>query len=418
MSAKRLVVAFVAAVLGLFLALALPSNGDFGPQPALAQNRAQLSESLQQKRDQLQKAREAIKRADAVRKAALGDIAVLDQHIDSLEGELDKATRRRDDAVATLESTRTKLGRISKDLTDTRRRLQRTEADLQKAQATLDHRAVNIYKSGRLGYIEVLLNAHRLTEFVTRVRLFSLIVQQDTDVVEQVDKLRRRVTVQKQTLEDQQVQVAALEKQQAKHKAELDSVVAERQSRMDDLDAARDGKRVLLAKAEKDKASWEKQEDTLLAESDRIASDLRALSQAGRGSGGPVVVGTGQFTRPVSGAISSPFGWRMHPIFHVRRMHTGVDMQAGMGTPIHAADSGTVVEAGWRGGYGKTVVISHGNGLSTLYAHQSQILVSVGQTVRKGEVIGEVGSTGFSTGPHLHFEVRVNGSPVDPAGYL
>ncbi len=418
MSAKRLVVAFVAAVLGLFLALALPSNGDFGPQPALAQNRAQLSESLQQKRDQLQKAREAIKRADAVRKAALGDIAVLDQHIDSLEGELDKATRRRDDAVATLESTRTKLGRISKDLTDTRRRLQRTEADLQKAQATLDHRAVNIYKSGRLGYIEVLLNAHRLTEFVTRVRLFSLIVQQDTDVVEQVDKLRRRVTVQKQTLEDQQVQVAALEKQQAERKAELESVVAERQGRMDDLDAARDGKRVLLAKAEKDKASWEKQEDTLLAESDRIASDLRALSQAGRGSGGPVVVGTGQFTRPVSGAISSPFGWRMHPIFHVRRMHTGVDMRAGMGTPIHAADNGTVVQAGWRGGYGKTVVISHGNGLSTLYAHQSQILVSVGQTVHKGEVIGEVGSTGFSTGPHLHFEVRVNGSPVDPAGYL
>jgi murein DD-endopeptidase MepM/ murein hydrolase activator NlpD len=99
-------------------------------------------------------------------------------------------------------------------------------------------------------------------------------------------------------------------------------------------------------------------------------------------------------------------------------MHTGIDISAGTGTSIRAASAGTVVSAGWRGGYGKCVVISHSGGLATLYAHQSEILVEVGQTVKRGEVIGKVGSTGYSTGPHLHFEVRANGSPVDPMGYL
>jgi murein DD-endopeptidase MepM/ murein hydrolase activator NlpD len=123
-------------------------------------------------------------------------------------------------------------------------------------------------------------------------------------------------------------------------------------------------------------------------------------------------------SRPVPGAITSGFGYRMHPIFHVRKLHTGVDMHAGMGESIKAAAAGTVVFAGWRGGYGKCVIIDHGGGLATLYAHQSEILVSVGQVVKRGVVIGKVGSTGYSTGPHLHFEVRVNGTPVDPVGYL
>jgi murein DD-endopeptidase MepM/ murein hydrolase activator NlpD len=189
--------------------------------------------------------------------------------------------------------------------------------------------------------------------------------------------------------------------------------VRERKSGLAQLDTARDDKKTLLAEAEKDKASWERKEDSLLAESDRLAADLRAL-----GERAGAVVGTGQFVWPVNGRVSSPFGYRIHPIFHVRKMHTGIDLSAGMGTPIKAADSGTVVQAGWRGGYGKCVVISHGNGVATLYAHQSVISVSVGDTVERGQAIGNVGSTGYSTGAHLHFEVRVDGSPVDPMRYL
>ena len=124
------------------------------------------------------------------------------------------------------------------------------------------------------------------------------------------------------------------------------------------------------------------------------------------------------FRSPVPGAITSGFGERYHPILHYTRMHTGADMHAGSGTPIHACRAGVVVIAGSQGGYGNAVVIDHGGGMGTVYAHQSSLAVDEGQQVDAGDVIGYVGSTGLATGPHLHFEVRLSGNPVDPASYL
>jgi murein DD-endopeptidase MepM/ murein hydrolase activator NlpD len=400
--------ALVPAVLG-----ALPGPGVVRPAPAQAASRAQLSEELEANRARLQKAREAIQRAEALRKAALGDINALDVRIDGLEDGLAKVTARRDAVAAQLAKTHDELAGVVGALDDTKAQLARTEEDLLKAEVARSARAVNMYKSGRLGYLEVLLNAHRLSELVTRMHLFSLVVEQDARVVREVDALRVRVTAQKAALEEQRIAVAAVEKRQTGQKSEIDALVREQKSGLAQLDTARDDKKTLLAEAEKDKASWERKEDSLLAESDRLAADLRAL-----GERAGAVVGTGQFVWPVNGRVSSPFGYRIHPIFHVRKMHTGIDLSAGMGTPIKAADSGTVVQAGWRGGYGKCVVISHGNGVATLYAHQSVISVSVGDTVERGQAIGNVGSTGYSTGAHLHFEVRVDGSPVDPMRYL
>ena len=121
---------------------------------------------------------------------------------------------------------------------------------------------------------------------------------------------------------------------------------------------------------------------------------------------------------PVGGALTSPYGWRIHPIFGDRRLHTGIDLRGSTGEPIHAAANGTVILAGTWGGYGRTVVVDHGGGLSTLYAHASRIAASEGEEVLAGEVVAYVGCTGFCTGPHLHFEVREVGSPVDPMLYL
>lgn len=144
-----------------------------------------------------------------------------------------------------------------------------------------------------------------------------------------------------------------------------------------------------------------------------------AGASAGPGIGGPAAARTGsRMLLPAAGPLTSPFGWRTHPILGTRRLHAGIDIGAPQGTPIRAAADGTVVSAGSRGGYGMTVELDHGSGLTTLYAHQSRISVVPGQRVSRGAVIGAVGSTGMSTGPHLHFEVRVNGNPRDPRAYL
>ena len=121
---------------------------------------------------------------------------------------------------------------------------------------------------------------------------------------------------------------------------------------------------------------------------------------------------------PINGEITSPFGWRTHPVFGSARFHSGLDIGADYGDPVVAADGGVIVHADWLGGYGKAVIIDHGNGLQTLYGHNSELVVSEGQGVSKGQMIARAGSTGYSTGPHVHFEVRSGGSPVDPTGYL
>ncbi|MHC5725672.1 MAG: M23 family metallopeptidase, partial [Nostoc sp.] len=131
-----------------------------------------------------------------------------------------------------------------------------------------------------------------------------------------------------------------------------------------------------------------------------------------------IIRGTGIMTYPSDAPTSSPFGWRIHPILGYRRFHAGLDFAASYGSTIRAADSGTVIFAGWYGGYGRALIIDHGNGMTTLYGHTSELYVTEGQAVERGQAIGAVGSTGFSTGPHLHFEVRRDGTPVDPANYL
>ena len=156
----------------------------------------------------------------------------------------------------------------------------------------------------------------------------------------------------------------------------------------------------------------EQADAALQAESDRLA----ALIQS---QGDSPVTGDGTFIRPVPGPVTSGFGYRTDPVTHATAFHSGLDLGAPCGTPIKAAGTGSVITAGFNsGGYGNMTLINHGNGLATLYGHQSSIIVSAGQAVTQGQVIGYVGSTGKSTGCHLHFEVRVSGNPVDPSGYL
>ena len=176
--------------------------------------------------------------------------------------------------------------------------------------------------------------------------------------------------------------------------------------------AAEREKRSTLASIEEDRGEVLAEIEGLEAQSAALAARIRALQEQRSSSSAPVVSGSGQLSWPVSGPVTSGFGSRWG------RMHEGIDIAVGQGTPVHAAGAGTVIYAGWMEGYGNLVVIDHGNGLSTAYGHNSALASSVGQAVSAGEVVAYSGSTGHSTGPHVHFEVRVNGSPVDPLGYL
>ncbi len=219
-------------------------------------------------------------------------------------------------------------------------------------------------------------------------------------------------------------QVRADQQAVAKAKARMDALVSQiaglegdLKSQAIELADAQAEKRELLKDISRERALYERQLAELEAESQAIARRLRALMERGAGRARADKPWTGRFIRPVNGRLTSGFGMRVHPIFRVRKMHTGIDISAPTGTPILAADSGVVVEAGYIRGYGYTVIIDHGGGVATLYAHCSALLVRVGQEVRQGQTIARVGSTGYSTGPHLHFEVRINGEPVNPAQY-
>jgi murein DD-endopeptidase MepM/ murein hydrolase activator NlpD len=163
-------------------------------------------------------------------------------------------------------------------------------------------------------------------------------------------------------------------------------------------------------------------ENQLQRDSDQVAAMIRQrvayLPPSQRRPGDIVVDGNGPLSFPVRAPITSHFGWRTHPILGTSRLHAGTDFGADTGTPIRAAGAGTVIFAGWQGGYGNTVIIDHGQGMTTLYGHCNELYVRDGQSVQRGEAIAAVGSTGMSTGPHLHFEVRIGGEPQNPLAYI
>ncbi len=405
------------AAAGIVLAVllvALALSAAFVVETAGAATKSELNNRLDDVRSELEEVRANIEEAANAKKAAQGDIAALDKSIAGAEEKVDDANAAYAAAAARLAELQEQMTQVATDLADKRQELAKTESDLRLQQGVLSDRLVNIYKSGGgVVYLEVLLRSDSIIDVVGRVGLLTDIMQRDNAVIGQIETLKTRVEEQKLALEQEQTRVAALERDQTVVTCDLEDAAGECEAALDELESARAAKQKVLAAAEEDEAAWKKQQSELLAESESITELLEAASVAK-----PVEAGSGVLQWPVVGEVTSGYGYRIHPIFHVRKMHTGIDIDADMGDPIRAASGGTVVSAGWRGGYGKCVVISHGGGLATLYGHLSVIEVSAGEAVERGEVIGKVGSTGYSTGPHLHFEVRVNGATVDPLGYL
>lgn len=289
--------------------------------------------------------------------------------------------------------------------------LTKTQAELDAATAEFARSAASLYRSARRGDAYDLALGTRPERLVKQNKYLDRISLERRQVVERVAELRAELELQRRALEAEKAKAdkaasedQALRDQVATMRAEAEPARADAATKEAAEQRAIDG-------IQAQKSDFESELASLQAESDAIAARLRTIGPA-PGGRDPCAA------RPVPGGIVSPFGPRYHPILRYTRMHTGADMSAGSGTPIRACRAGTVVISGSQGGYGNAVVIDHGGSMATLYAHQSRIAAPVGATVNAGDVIGYVGSTGMSTGPHLHFEVRLSGNPVDPASYL
>jgi murein DD-endopeptidase MepM/ murein hydrolase activator NlpD len=326
--------------------------------------------------------------------------------IRGLEGRVSESRRRLRTVQHSLDGARSELLEARDEAEVARDRLERARRELQTARKLLAARLVAMYKADEPDVLTVILSADGFSDLLEQTEYLERISYQDRRIFGRVRVLKARAQTRSDQLTaiERRAQVAA--EQILRRRDDIAATKADLEANQGDLRSARSTKRSALASVRHAKHAAMEDLESLEREQARVRGILI-------GAPGPVRRGSGRLIWPVNGPITGVFG-EARP----GHMHAGIDISAPTGTPIRAADSGRVALAGWTGGYGQYTCIAHGGGLSTCYAHQSRIGVSVGQSVGQGSVIGAVGSTGHSTGPHLHFEVRSGGSPVNPMSYL
>jgi murein DD-endopeptidase MepM/ murein hydrolase activator NlpD len=386
------------------LGVALVAIVAIGVVPAGIASADPNSDRAQQLQDQIGEASQ--QESDAV--AALQKIQDAKAAIDAKVADLDAQVATAQAKLAPLEAAAADL---SARYTVLQAEVDQTQAKLDAAKLEFQHSAASLYRSARRGETYDLVLAAKPDVMVAQNKYLDRVSEKRQGIVDRVAQLRAELETQRKALEAEKAKAdqAAADAQATRDQiASLRAEVEPARAQAAQQEAA---EQTAIDGIQAQKSDFEEELASLQAASDSIAARLRLIGST-PGSRGPCQA------RPVPGGIVSPFGPRFHPILHYTRMHTGDDMSAGSGTPIHACRAGNVVIASGQGGYGNAVVIDHGDYMATLYAHQSRIAVTVGQHVEAGDIIGYVGSTGMATGPHLHFEVRLVGNPVDPASYL
>lgn len=351
--------------------------------------------------DELEETRQQLEAISRSINATQSKVTSVKNQEKSIMGQIQNLEKNIKNTENQITATEDRIAFLQQSITQTEADIEEKQKDLEKKTDLLSERLVVLHEQGEVSYLEVLLAATDFKDFLTRYEMVNSIIEQDAELIASVHKEKQDLEMKKSDLEVK--------------KKELESALNQQESMREQLDKQKQEKQEILSSVQKEREAYEK----ALAELEENSRQLEALIRQMQG-GSSEALGTGVFTWPTPGytSITSPYGMRYHPILKTRKMHTGVDIGAPMSATIVAADSGKVIHAGWMGGYGQVLVIDHGNGISTLYAHQSAFLVSNGQTVTKGQAIGKVGTTGWSTGPHLHFEVRINGSYTDPMPYL
>lgn len=356
----------------------------------------QLNKEKNQIKEKVNESKQELAETKQEKSSILKEVEKLDTQLNSIEAELSK---------------------LEKELNLTKETLSKTEQELKIAEETknkqyesLKKRLRVMYEYGSESYLEILLESKGFTDFFKRIEYVNRIIKYDQKLFERYKEVQRNFEEKVKEIKIQKENIEILTSQTKLKKQELQKAIANKQQ--------------AIAKLQSEEKALEQQLKDLEKEDREITNLINQAKVKITGSSkNKVYPGVGgKLAYPVPAYAGSPYNDtyrnRINPISGKREMHTGLDMKATYGTDIVAAESGTVIYSGRRGGYGNTVIIDHGNGMTTLYAHNSSLAVSKGQTVKRGQVIAKAGSTGYSTGVHAHFEVRINGKHTDPAPYL
>jgi len=381
--------AFFSILLGISLCLGLTHVPGYA-----ADNTNDIQKKIVQKQKQLNQ----IKLKE---KSVLKDLL-------STQKELDKISTNLNRLNSQVGATEKRIAMVQNELNQAEKELNEIQNEISSQREVLNQRLVAIYKYGYQSYLEILFKSKDFAEFITRFELIGNFVHRDLTMLKTLQQQMRQIAAKKKEIAEKQMELQREKKIYTKlqnqtkdqHNLWASRVKLQRQQ---------------LAAIQNDRKKLEEALDELERTSREMEAKIRNLQNNSRER-----LGTGSMTWPltIKGRISSYFGYRVHPILKKKKYHSGVDIAAPRGTPILAADDGIVIFSSTNGGYGKMVTIDHGAGISTVYAHCDVLLVSVNQKVTKGQRIALVGTTGLSTGPHLHFEVRKNGTPTDPLSYL
>ncbi|MEW9121207.1 MAG: peptidoglycan DD-metalloendopeptidase family protein [Thermotaleaceae bacterium] len=305
-----------------------------------------------------------------------------------------------------IDKTEKELGEISTEITLTQRKINQTKEELKQAEESIDDKkdVLNarlrvMYKNGNVGYAEVLLDSANIVDLFSKMDMVKKIFNHDVDLLKYMKIQRDSVETKKKTLES--------------HESRMVSMLQNMESKQKELESSRGEVSRAREKIQQDNKQLETQIDELNKYAQKIAEEIRKKQSSGEYKGGQMAWPAPGYTR-----VTSPFGYRIHPILKTKKLHTGIDIGIPSGKNVVAAGDGTVIHSDWLGGYGKVVMVDHGGGIVTLYAHNSSLLVKEKDTVKRGDTIAKAGSTGMSTGPHLHFEVRKNGDYVDPIPWV
>lgn len=378
---------------------------------------------LERIQDKKEEAREQRERAAARGAALTRKIARLDAIRSRYEGKVDRLDERIETLDSRIETTSEELEREQVRLALETEELQSILGRLDRRSDLFTERARASYMAGPTAYLDSLLSSESVNDLINQTSYHEAILESDSALIDQIEVLRSDSEQRRDEILEKEHKIALAKRRLETDRAAIARVRVKEAEALALKEEALAGKRELLRDARRDESRFRALEDQLDQDSQELTNLIQQQAAAAASPTQvpvPSIAGPtgGRLLWPAPGALISPYGYRTHPIFGDTRLHTGIDIGAPYGATVSAADNGTVTYVGVMSGYGNVIVVDHGGGLSTTYNHLSAFSVATGQSVGRGQALGAVGCTGYCTGPHLHFEVRVNGAPVDPMPYL